>query len=218
MKTALGCSVAFLVFLLVCSSIGYSGSMGNGAAQRQAAYGNATPAPAQNAPAANPPGAAPAAGQNAAIIPGLNAPVPAGAIMLNAIPLGAINATGGGHYQPLPVDHQWWRKRTLLVVAKGSRVQAYVDGQPGPVVNGIPVTQTLPQAKLGGCTNGSPQFSADQRGTSSTTTNTLSWSAMMSPAYAIRLNCPPRRWGTILHTRYREHPERTECTCIVRRR
>ena len=48
------------------------------------------------------------------------------------------------------------------MVPNGSRVQAYVDGQPGPVVNAIPVTQTLTQAQWGGCTNGSPQFSADQ--------------------------------------------------------
>ena len=69
--------------------------MGNGAAQRQAA--------AQREAAANAQSAAQAQGQNATVIPGLNAPAPAGAIMLDAIPLGSIFGTGGGHYNPLPV-------------------------------------------------------------------------------------------------------------------
>ena len=166
MSTALKRSVAFLLFLLVYIPNGYSGSSGNGAAQRQAAAAahgqDSTPAPAQDAAAANPQSAPPAAGQNTATIPGLNAPVPAGAIMLNAIPLGMVTATGGGHYQPLPVITNGGG-RTFLAVAKGSRVQAYVDGQPGPVVNAIPVTQTLVQPKWGDSTNGSPQFSADQK-------------------------------------------------------
>ena len=144
-------SVAFLLSLLVCSSIGYSGSSGNGAAQRTIA----SPDGGQSAPAS------PAQSATAALLKN-PAPAGAGAIMLNAIPLGAINGTGGGHYSPLPVITNGGG-RTFLAVAKGSRVQAYVDGQPGPVVNAIPVTQTLPQAKLGGCTNGSPQFSADQK-------------------------------------------------------
>ncbi len=167
MRTALGRSVLFVLIALGYSTNGFAGSSGNGWAQRQAAGAangqNATPAPAQNAAAGNPQSAAAAPGQNAAIIPGLNAPATPGSIMLNAIPLGAVTATGGGHYQPLPVITNGGG-RTLLAVAHGSRVwQAYVDGQPGPVVNAIPVTQTLPQAQLGGCTNGSPQFSADQK-------------------------------------------------------
>ena len=145
----------------VCRS-GFSGSSGNGAAQRQAAAQNAAPAPSQTAAAANSQNATQSPGQNAAAIAGLNAPVPAGAIMLDAVPLGSITATGGGHYNPLPVITNGGG-RTLLVAPNGSRVQAYVDGVAGPVVNAIPMTQTLPQAQLGGCTNGSPQFSADQQ-------------------------------------------------------
>src|SRR6266550_8548662 len=113
MKTALARSVAFLLFLLACSPNGFSGTMGNGAAQRQAAYGQ------NNAPAANPQNATQAPGQNATVIPGLNAPAPAGAIMLDAIPLGSIAATGGGHYQPLPVITNGGA-RTLLMVSNGS--------------------------------------------------------------------------------------------------
>src|SRR5205823_5561634 len=73
MKTALARSVAFLIFVLACSPNGFSGTMGNGAAQRAAAYGNGqntTPAPAQNAAAAKPQSAAQAPGQNATVIPG----------------------------------------------------------------------------------------------------------------------------------------------------
>src|SRR4051812_35203196 len=104
MKTTLGRSVAFLLFILTCSSNGFSGSHGNGAAQRNSApQAQTTPAPAQNTAPANPQDTTQTPGQNAAAIPGLNAPAPAGAIMLNAIPLGAINGTGGGHYSPLPV-------------------------------------------------------------------------------------------------------------------
>jgi uncharacterized repeat protein (TIGR03803 family) len=170
MKTAIGRSFAFVLFLLASSSNVFSGSMGNGAAQRQAAAQhqttangqNTAPAPAQNPAAANSQSAAAVPAQSGAAIPGLNAPVPAGAIMLDAVPLGSVTGTGGGHYNPLPVITNGGA-RTLVVVPNGSRVQAYVDGVAGPVVNAIPVTQAQTQAQLGGCTNGSPQFSADQK-------------------------------------------------------
>src|SRR4051794_13272714 len=124
MKTALARSVAFLLFVLACTPSGFSGTMGNGAAERQAAYGqHNAPAAAQNGPAANPQNATQAHGQNPTVIPGLNAPAPAGAIMLDATPLGAINSTGGGHYQPLPVITNGGA-RTLLLVSNGSRLQA----------------------------------------------------------------------------------------------
>lgn len=153
MKTAVGRSVVFVLFLLAYSSNGFSGSSGNGAAQRAAANGAA--ANSQSVPSS------PAQKATAALLQNSAAAGP-GALTLNAIPLGAISATGGGHYQPVPVITNGGG-RTFLAVANGSRVQAYVDGQPGPVVNGIPITQTLTQPQWGGSTNGSPQFSADQK-------------------------------------------------------
>ncbi len=86
------------------------------------------------------------------------AQTPPPAITLNAVPLGQVVATGGNHYDPLPIITNGGA-RTLVAVAKGSRVQAYVDGQPGPVVDAIPVTQSHPT--VGGGTDGSRQFSAD---------------------------------------------------------
>src|SRR5205085_115856 len=96
-----------------------------------------------------------------------NSPAPnaggSGGITLNMTPLGAVTATGGGHYNPLPIITNGGT-RTLVAVAKGSRVQAYVDGDPGPTVNAIPMTQVQPIAGFAGIgTSGSPQFSADQK-------------------------------------------------------
>ncbi len=116
---------------------------------------NTTPPSAQHPPAGNPHGDS-AAGQNVEEHPGLK----------------RAGAGGGDHTQRDSVGRDQRNRRralqsvaghhhrgggTLLAVAKGSRVQAYVDGQPGPVVNAIPVTQTLVQPKWGDSTNGSPQ-------------------------------------------------------------
>ena len=148
---AVGRSVALLLFLLAGSPHGYSGTAGNGAAQRAAANAAANPQSAPLSPAQH---ATEALFKNPA-------PAGPGGITLNAEPLGPVIGTGAGHYDPLPIITNGGG-RTLVAAAKGSRVQAYVDGQPGPIVDSIPVTQSMRQQALGS-TTGSPQFSADQK-------------------------------------------------------
>src|SRR5260370_4906646 len=90
----------------------------------------------------------------------LLAGAPASGVTLNDVPLGPVIGTGGGHYDPRPISTRYGT-RTLVAAAKGSRVQAYVDGQPGPVVNAIPVTQSRPLPEGGA--QGSPLFSPDEK-------------------------------------------------------
>jgi len=104
-----------------------------------------------------------AAAYGAGDAPAQNTSAASRGITLDLTAEGAVTATGGGHYDPLPIITDGGT-RTFLAVPKGSRVQAYIDGQPGSLVNAIPVKQVQPMGKAAGAgTSGSPQFSADQK-------------------------------------------------------
>ncbi len=111
MKTAMGYSVAFLLFLLAYSTNGYSGSAGNGSSQRlpRRTVGDRSRI---TRPAAT------ALLQN-------SGPAGSGAVALNAIPLGE-SPQPAVYYAPLPVITTGGNALSLTV-AKGSRVQVYVD-------------------------------------------------------------------------------------------
>ena len=159
MNTVRSGSVTGMLFLLAFSTPGFSGHGETGVSQQSTVAGIVTERRSSTSD-----------NNNVVLWPGRRcgrrqnnfAAIP-GAIALHATPLGSVTATGGGHYNPLPIITNGGT-RTFVAVAKGSRVQAYVDGQPGPVVNAIPVTQTQPIAGFAGIgTSGSPQFSADTK-------------------------------------------------------
>jgi len=79
------------------------------------------------------------------------------AIQLDVVPLGPLVATGGGHYEVAPLITKDG-SRAVVVASKGSRVQAYVDGVPGPIVRDVRALQGTP---ISG--SGSPAFSSDQK-------------------------------------------------------
>jgi uncharacterized repeat protein (TIGR03803 family) len=86
--------------------------------------------------------------------------VAAPAVTMDAVPLGPVQGETG-HYQPMPIVTKDG-SRTILIGSQGSRVQAFVDGVAGSVVNEIPIQPAVPSA-VDGSMHGWPTFSADQK-------------------------------------------------------
>jgi len=80
--------------------------------------------------------------------------------VLDAVLLGPLQGQVG-HYQPMPIVTQDG-SRTILIGSQGSRVQAFVDGIAGPVVNEIPIQRPV-KTPITGTLRGSPVISADQQ-------------------------------------------------------